>query len=597
MDIIKRIRIENIKGISALDLKFENLTANQPNIIVAPNGFGKSSVATAFEAAKSGKLKLDPRDIYQQNQNNHPKLEIELCGENEGTYTGTDEDSNISSNIFIGVINSPIYAKSTARSFGQRTAATADLRVEDIVIYNKIPENKAIDYSYSQVKAAFGEKGKLFLNISEMLSDFENINKLYGIKPALNKCIAQKGIQQTFNKFLNDCSNRGSVSDIKNSISTATIPGLSANENIEALFNCISEMSKKPGNWQEIDVVFTAIQICKIIGTYYDSGNKEILKEVRSYLEYKNMRSLIDNRLEEFNTTGRRIVSREEKGKLVVRFERADSMSNGERDILSFVISLTVYEHQFTKNIGILIIDEVFDYLDGSNMLAVQYYLNQFIKNCKSKNKILFPLLLTHLDPSAFSNYYFSKKKIHYLVGPASIGLNSPIVKMLRIRERQDLSNGYKEEIEKYYIHYTNEDHSFNEALAQMIDVDFSDSNITFRHKLFEEITDKYLNQAPYDPIMVIAGVRIKIEELVHNRLDTDDTEEFFAQHKVINKLDYAKSKGIDVPELYYLLQPLYNDGMHLKGDDNVVKSKIKSCYLKTDNLHIRKMIRELFCD
>ncbi|MBE6649342.1 MAG: hypothetical protein E7614_07495 [Ruminococcaceae bacterium] len=595
MNIIRRIRIENIKGIQKLDLSFEDLNANQPHIIVAPNGFGKSSVATAFDAATSGKLKLDPRDIYQQDQNNHPKLEIELCGENAATYIGTDECSDISTNIFIGVINSPIYAKSTARSFGQRTAATADLRVEDIVIFKKIPERKTINYSYTQIKSSFGEKGKLFLNISDMLWDFENINKLYNIKLALNKCIAQKGIQLSFEKFLNNCSNNGTASDIKNSISTAIISELRANENINALFNCISDMSKKPENWNEIDTVFTAIQICKIIGTYYNDCEREILKEVLSYLEYKHIRSLVDNRLAEFNTTGRRIVCREEKGKLVVRFDRAESMSNGERDILSFVVNLTLFEYQFSKKIGILIIDEVFDYLDGSNMLAVQYYLNQFIKNCKSKNKLLFPLIFTHLDPSAFSNYYFSKKKIHYLVAPANIDLSSAIVKMLRLRENSILGESEKEEIEKYYIHYTNDSHSLTDTAARMISDDFSDTNLVFRQKLYDEITEKYLKNEPYNPVMVIAGLRIKIEESVYRCLNIVDIEEFLGEHKVVNKLDFAKTKGIDIPELYYLLQPLYNDGMHLKGDDTAVKNKIKSCYLKTNNLHIKKMIKEVF--
>ena len=80
MNLIKRIKVDNIKGKSSFEIPFVDLTANQPNIIVAPNGYGKSTITTAFKSAMHGKMKLDIRDIYQQNADNHPCLEIELLG-------------------------------------------------------------------------------------------------------------------------------------------------------------------------------------------------------------------------------------------------------------------------------------------------------------------------------------------------------------------------------------------------------------------------------------------------------------------------------------------------------------------------------------
>ncbi|HWP50923.1 MAG TPA: hypothetical protein VN626_04410, partial [Clostridia bacterium] len=86
MDIIKRITIDNVKGKNHMELVFNELNANQPNILVAPNGFGKSTIATAFKASASGKMKLDEKDLFEQNIENHPKLEIEFMGEHSGTY-------------------------------------------------------------------------------------------------------------------------------------------------------------------------------------------------------------------------------------------------------------------------------------------------------------------------------------------------------------------------------------------------------------------------------------------------------------------------------------------------------------------------------
>lgn len=94
---------------------------------------------------------------------------------------------------------------------------------------------------------------------------------------------------------------------------------------------------------------------------------------------------------------------------------------------------------------------------------------------------------------------------------------------------------------------------------------------------------------------MVIAGLRIKIKEVIYQQLATEGREAYIAQHKVINKLNCAIEQGVDVPELFFLLQPLYNDGLHLGGDDNIVRNKIKSSYLKTNNLHIKRIIKEFF--
>lgn len=595
MNIIKHIKVENIKGKDLLKINFDNLTANQPNIIVAPNGYGKSTIAAAFKASTHGKIKLDPKDTYQQNPANHPKLEIEFKGEFSGIFTATDESNDISRQVLIDVIDSPLYAKSTTRRFGPGTTSSADLRIEDIIVCSKVPNRYSLEYSYRRIKQSFGNKGKLFLNISEMLDDYDNIVSIFGIKDTINKCISLVAPQRMMNRFLDDCQINGTALNSKNLIPIAKVNELRNNEHLKILLDCVQGMKCKPVEWQEIDVVFTAIQLCKIISNHYENGNRDIINKIYQFHQYKKLRTTIDNRLDNFNTTGRTIRSVEKNGKLMVTFDRADSLSNGERDVLSFVVNITKFEHSFSKPIGILIIDEVFDYLDGSNMLAVQYYMNNLICNCKSSGKTLFPIILTHLDPESFSNYYFKKKKVHYISAHGQIDLNSNIVKMLRLREETTLTAAQKEEIEKYYIHYIDESHTLSQELSNQIAVGFSDSNETFREKLYDEIKNKYLEEQTYNPIMVIAGLRIKIEEKVYNMLPPDCKVNFISEHKVINKLKYAIDKGADVPELLFLLQPLYNDGLHLGGNDDSVRNKIKSAYLKTDNLHIRRMIGMIF--
>ena len=47
---IKKVIIDNIKGIGHLELT-QPLLPNRPNVLVAPNGFGKSSLSIAFQKA------------------------------------------------------------------------------------------------------------------------------------------------------------------------------------------------------------------------------------------------------------------------------------------------------------------------------------------------------------------------------------------------------------------------------------------------------------------------------------------------------------------------------------------------------------------
>ncbi len=45
--VISKIEISNIKGIGNLTIN-QNIYPNRPNILVAPNGFGKSSLACSL---------------------------------------------------------------------------------------------------------------------------------------------------------------------------------------------------------------------------------------------------------------------------------------------------------------------------------------------------------------------------------------------------------------------------------------------------------------------------------------------------------------------------------------------------------------------
>jgi ABC-type cobalamin/Fe3+-siderophores transport system ATPase subunit len=67
--VIRKIAITNIKGIGdgTTNGMYEfDIPKNKPSILVAPNGFGKSSLATAFKSLKSSKIELHKDDFHQE---------------------------------------------------------------------------------------------------------------------------------------------------------------------------------------------------------------------------------------------------------------------------------------------------------------------------------------------------------------------------------------------------------------------------------------------------------------------------------------------------------------------------------------------------
>ena len=75
--MISEIRIENVKGYGSSGKKLNvNLDPQKINLCVAPNGFGKSSLATAFESLKKSRIEIseDNKHIGQKNEPSSLKL-------------------------------------------------------------------------------------------------------------------------------------------------------------------------------------------------------------------------------------------------------------------------------------------------------------------------------------------------------------------------------------------------------------------------------------------------------------------------------------------------------------------------------------------
>lgn len=69
---INKITIENVRGIDKLELN-DKFYPNKPIFIVAPNGYGKTSIAKAFNSINKNKMQLDKDCIYNNDEKKQTK--------------------------------------------------------------------------------------------------------------------------------------------------------------------------------------------------------------------------------------------------------------------------------------------------------------------------------------------------------------------------------------------------------------------------------------------------------------------------------------------------------------------------------------------
>jgi hypothetical protein len=337
-------------------------------------------------------------------------------------------------------------------------------------------------------------------------------------------------------------------------------------------------------------------------GRYHQSWNAIDPIKIRSITNPSQLKELKSERLElnklldSLNTStvnsGKVTASIIDKKELIVKFPKIRTFSNGERDILNFICQLYSARHTIAKKQkSILIIDEIFDYLDECNLLLAQHYLQKYLTELKDSGKEVYAILLTHLDPSLFSNYRFKTKNVTYLQTPASTYLNEYKLKEMIINRNGSGNNEIKEDISKHFFHYYPQPLE-NKTTSEYLSSISIDKRIIepakFQECAINEL-EKYKNKNTYDTLLVATGLRIAIEKKVFDLIDSIYHDEYLILHGTDNKLHFAEDKGVIVPDEYFMLGIIYNEAMHL--DDN--GNKLKVLQLKLENIQIKNLLIE----
>ncbi|MBS0032416.1 hypothetical protein ACTJJ0_34435 [Chitinophaga sp. 22321] len=580
---INSIEITNVKGIAhqVLDL---GLLPNKPNVLVAPNGFGKSSLSIGFASLKKSKLELDDNNYYLNNKSNKPILSLTIQ-DSSGmrTLTATESSNAILTEFDVFVINSQLMAKASILKINGASIPKSSLEIAPIVLIPTIPEKVLFDYSLAQERRDFGMNGKI-------LSDIKNV---FSSAPLLDRIIQEidlsKFEQVKVSKSIDAVKKEiniqsGKSEDIRKWIEVNKLIELQKVDELNSLASILRSFDSSNIK-TDTESFLAAFQIISVYQRL-----KSNFRKAMNYVFYHAERSYYESTIASFNTTRHIIKPKEDKKKgLIIEWPKAHEISNGQRDVLSFVTMLMKANRSFKKTNCILIIDEIFDYLDDANLISFQYFITTMIEEMKKQGKNFFPILMTHLDPLFFNHFCFNRHKIKVAyLKDVPFKSNANLLKLIKKREDPLIQTN----IDKHHFHYypTGVDISVD-FLTLGLHGPWGDSQKF--HQFIDDETRKYLkDQSDYDPLAICFSVRVKIESLIHSDIsDSVKQQKFLDIHGTKKKLEYCEEIGHSVPESYYLLGIIYNDRLHWREGLDI----IRPVAIKLENLTIKKLIRDLF--
>lgn len=575
---ISQIEIRNIKGISNECFKVQ-LKAFKPNLLVAPNGFGKSSVATAFSSMNTKRIDLAENDQHKGNDTLAPELSITIDGQK---FTADRTQNQIRQQFDVLVVNSGLTPKAK-KNYGRNPSAS--LEIKPITIC-KIPLKAEFSYKLTDAKANFGQNGKILPNIAGLLKEPRLLDAIQGVD--LSK-FTQVRIRTAVQAIIDKVNQQNGSADV---LSQWVLDNCIQELRDLPILNSISERLVQIGFADsEIKGFFAAYQVANI-----HAADPKAFSAATDWLYYVTVKAHYQDLLANFKSSTWQWAKVEEIKKskeLVINFPKAHQLSNGQRDIITLVVQLHKTLYEGSKKPLILIIDEVFDYLDDANLVAFQYYVTSIIEEYKVRNQVIYPIILTHLDPGVFFDFCFNKHKIqiNYLLSKP-VGKSKGILKLVEFRDSdhyEDMVRPIRDFLDKHWFHFHPDAHEITDDWPDFLPNEWKSSN-AFKDYFSNEL-NRYLANKNYDAVAVCFAVRIVIEHQIYCLLpDADWQEKFISEHGTSNKLDVASSAGIDIPESYFLLGIIYNTNLHWNQGRDYVSPLVS----KLNHPTIRQLIKHV---
>lgn len=576
---IKTITIKNVRGISLKKVTL-NMIPNKPSILVAPNGAGKSSFAFAFQWLNRLRIKLNEEDAYNNDVNNKPELIIETDEADNNVYKANDNQNEISKKFGIFVINNSLKAISPGIKVGIPMGKSR-ITVPDIELLSKVPDNIVIVDDFEDVYNLHELPVGLFPKANTIFSNNTIMNKLDILSLKCGKRDMTKIIQaintiKEFNDTIENSHNK-ILDELYDSI-----------YNISSI-KYVSDLLKESTDDNKLKCLLKSIRIVT-----YSYRNPENLKTRIEYAKYKISESKIRGLFGTMKQTWKGIKPHITDGKMILSIGDAQRISNGERDTLTFIAMLTQAESYFIKKDNILIIDEVFDYMDDANLVAAQHYINKFISKLKEEGKNIYPIILSHINPTYYKTYAFKDMKVYYLNQIPYPHACDNMLKLIRRREVLEREDKNKADlISKYMLHFYNEYDYDMTDIIQINDPKWGDVHL-FKSYCKNHL-EKYISNEEFDALAVCVALREIIEEYCYNKLVNDEQKRCFLDniHGTGNKINYVENLGIICPETFHILGLIYNDPLHATNKNNI--DLRQTLYSRLENNTIKGIVEEIY--
>jgi hypothetical protein len=472
--------------------------------------------------------------------------------------------------------------------------------VESIHIIENIPDKFELPYQVTKFRRAISDNRQIWVDLSELLSNAQFLIRLANLD-VLDKfnLVKQRNIIDDYKKTVKGLN--GTKDQIICELNSEYLDILN-NKFVGRIVQLLEKFQSK----SQGENILEAIQLIELY-----KSNKDGFYKLFEYKKYSVRKERILTLFNSFKSTWKGIQPKEinitkkvkKKSVLVqknfgIEFPKATDISNGERDVISFIGCLLKAQSNFRGKPTIIIIDEVFDYLDDANLLAVQFYITKFIQFFQTRKKRVefFPIILTHLNPNYFKNYFFSKQKVHYLLrwaGTVDRGIENIV-----ISRNNTILKTYEDSISRYFLHFNPTDFDVTtEAKSEFSTQKLGNVHETicnseeFKKCVFMYFDNYVSGKKNYDPISVCIASRILVEKDIYNQLSANLQSEFIETHSTVAKLEFARENSdVVIPEIYYFLGTLYNELLHIRRNND----NYSPIYLKLNNITIKEMIKQL---
>lgn len=609
---IKNLSIKNAKGLKSITIN--DLDSSKLNLLVAPNGFGKSSIAYLIDKVNSNRINTDRNfEYYSLDSKNSPYIKLVI---DSGEQFEITRSKNEASKFFLfHVVNSKLEAKSKSFRTPNFTASNASLSIPDITIISNVVDSftKSLKNVYSSYLEKHKQENNIIFSTNLKKVKIDNVALFSNEKKILDILFE---IQKIYKTNFKDCISKIEIEVFKvNATQEESLNTLELflNKKIKFAKDLRSLLDKLKNSILKLSLLECLSVIIQLVDIYSLQEIKEYIKFLQYKIAKEDLKDLINVACSsKFSKSKISLVV--EKGDLKVKFPKYSLLSNGQRDIIKVLTEIFKITHScVSKQNYLIVIDEVFDYLDFGNLISFQFYLCKALEYFKKENKNVFFLLMTHLDPIAFKQYSINKKLLNiiFLNNSKQYPLYSNVnhclgCNLISIRNKsKNTDKELYDLLSTSVFHYDSNldlDISFVKKSIRLQN-NLSIGNLRDFYKLIDEQFNLYVcsntnnqennnSQNEIDPFLVTLSVRLRIEKyLDDNYQKVTSKVEYKNLNETTQMLSFVQeSIGDDIlPNHFFLLASLFSDELHSSKFHE--RDMYYSLIAKLDNQLLKKII------